>query len=199
MNIVSRIIIENNQPKDLVGNTLAPINGNLGVGAGKFKENCIAKNGNQLLNITLKKPVKEFALSVWVNILSNKAVWQLPVARNNSDFIYITGNSFSIYLPQGQTHTASGVIYGKWYHIYILCGNGEQSIYINGEKKTFVGALTATTNSFTLGGSTGYSVMDGKISDFTVWGYARPFTGVPKVPMIKTTSLYIDSQKRVWR
>lgn len=185
-------------------NTISYPLGNPQIGTGKYGERCLDKtDGKGVVYVQFKTPIDNWALSYWV-YMRRRTVWAEPLAANNGDFLYFCNGS--------AMHVASYISYGSakpllldenvWYHVYIFFNNYSKlgKIYIDGEvyQGDGYGGVFALS-SLQVGGSTSYSLFDGKVSDVILWDYARPFTGVPDIEIPKAKSvLYITENNNVY-
>lgn len=197
-----KLINDAGQWKDLMGHTVTYPNGIPIIGTGKFGEQCPSKDG--VNNISIAVPTtREFAISAFLKINKYNTNWYMPIGIGARDYLYFrqdTGSLVYYTLAGVGSPELTKVVAGTWYHIYICVSSYREEVYLNGEKKISLPITNIVNlNQFSVLGGSGYNNGDGAVSDFTVWEYARPFSGIPTSPIQKLSTLYIAEDKSVYQ
>ena len=208
MSIICNIEVENGKIIDSTKlNTLTfpnmPIP-TIGVGQGRFGEDCLDKQSGGFINVKLGRKIKSITISYWIYIRELKVDWFEPININAIDnFIYIhRDTSWRIYFGgSGGTGSLPNVTINRWIHVYINVNQRTVNYYVDGNKYTNTVSPIGEINSVQIFGSHAgnYDICDCKMSNIVVWNRWRDFTGVPQQPFIIPKSLYVSNDKKVFK
>nr|DAX62851.1 MAG TPA: SIALIDASE A [Caudoviricetes sp.] len=202
--IVCKIGVEKGKIIDGTGlNKLTFINmptPTIGVGQGRFGEDCLDKSGSAFINVALKKPITEFTASYWINVRSIKTEWFEPFNFNSTEnFMYIYSSKGGVwYQYYGAEVERVAVPLNKWIHVYINIGKDHQIFYFDGVQYETRSSDSPIIRSFQLFGSNSYINCDCKMSNIVIWDKWKDFTGVPTNYIGVVSRLYINENKQTF-
>lgn len=154
----------------------------------KRYEGCLAFNNGSYLSYVpdpISEATKEFTMSVWFNtssIANSHCIWNGRDTTGAAVALFIMNTGKLRFDVDTQLSSNATIALNTWYHVVCTYkAGGTKAIYINGalDKSTSAAAITgkrydyATIGVSSTGGSpNGSNYMEGKLSDFRIYGTA---------------------------
>ena len=170
---------------------------NIDANGGKFGEPCIVKTQSVNSKIDFKRPLKNFTISLWVNV-ANSVTWGIITTGNaTNQMLWVNDDKFYYYWDTTNYIELQTVQFNTWVHFWITQGDNEQSVYVNGSKVSS-SIRQPDIDFLTVLGYGSYRAFNGKLSNYIVWDEEIPFNGIPTFPIGYKKYLYIDQNNKVY-